>query len=274
VARQPGVENARSMSLEGHGVHAELREEGTLLRVLLDHPRGNVLTAAVAAEIRAVLAAREQEPRLKLVYLRGAGGNFSYGASIQEHRADSMPALLAGVHALARTIATYPVPVAALVEGKCLGGAFEAVLCCHLVFATPGARFAWPEIKLGVFPPLAAAVAPLRLGGPLAERLILSGGEIDAESLRGAGFLAAVFDDAEPELALLRWYGTHLEPLSAFAIRQATRALRANGDLVRALEIPLARTEAQYTTEVLSSHDGPEGIEAFLAKRAPRWEDR
>jgi cyclohexa-1,5-dienecarbonyl-CoA hydratase len=274
VAGQPAVENAPSMSLDGHGVRAELRDQGTLLRVLLDRPRGNILTAQVAAEIRAALVAREREPRLKLVYLRGAGGHFSYGASIQEHRAESMAALLAGVHSLARTIAGYPVPVAALVEGKCLGGAFEVALCCHLVFATPGARFAWPEVTLGVFPPLAAALAPMRLGGARAERLILSGEEIDAESLRRTGFLAAVLDDREPELALLRWYGAHLAPLSAFAIRQATRALRAGSDLLRALEAPLARTEAQYTTEVLSSHDGPEGIEAFLAKRAPRWEDR
>jgi cyclohexa-1,5-dienecarbonyl-CoA hydratase len=262
------------MSVPEGGVRSDILEDGTLLRVLWEGPPGNVLTARAAAEIRAALLARRDDPRLKLACLRGAGGQFSYGASIQEHRPEAMPALLAGIHALARTVAGFPVPVAALVEGKCLGGAFEVVLCCHLVFATPEARFAWPEIKLGVFPPLAAAVAPLRLGAALAERMILSGAELDAESLHRAGFLAALVDDVPPELGLLRWYRAHLAPLSAFAIRQATRALRADGDLLRALDAPLARAEAQYTREVLSSHDGREGIEAFLAKRAPRWEDR
>ncbi|MBZ5522125.1 MAG: enoyl-CoA hydratase/isomerase family protein, partial [Acidobacteriia bacterium] len=51
----------------------------------------------------------------------------------------------------------YPVPVAALVEGRCLGGAFELALCCHFVFAARSAVFACPEIKLGVFPPVLAA---------------------------------------------------------------------------------------------------------------------
>lgn len=262
------------MTRERDGFHAELGEGGTLLRILLDRPKGNVLTTELVAGIRAALLAHETAPHLKMAYLRGAGGHFSYGASIQEHRAASLPGLLASFHGLARAIAAYAVPVAALVEGKCLGGAFEMALCCHLVFATRGARFAWPEIKLGVFPPLAAAVAPLRLGGGLAERLVLTGEEVDAETLHRIGFVTAVFDDGDPEPALLEWHRARMGPLSAFAIRQATRALRAGSPLLEALEDPLGRTEAQYLGEVLASHDGPEGIEAFLERRAPRWEDR
>jgi cyclohexa-1,5-dienecarbonyl-CoA hydratase len=262
------------MDQAASAIRAELIEGGTLLRVVLDRPPGNLLTAALCGEVAAALAAHRELPQLRLVYLVGAGHSFSYGASIQEHRAPAIEPLLRSFHGLARAVAEYPVPVAALVEGRCYGGAFELVLCCHLVFATPGARFAWPEIKLGVFPPLAAALAPLRLGGALAERLILTGDELSARSLERAGFLAALFETPDPELPLVEWYRERMRPLSAEAIRQATRALRSGSELRARLAEPLSRTEAQYLAEAAPSHDGREGIEAFLAKRSPRFEDR
>ena len=90
--------------------------------------------------------------------------------------------MLAAFHALIRTVADYPVPLAAVVQGQCLGGAVELVLACQFVFATASARFACPEIKLGVLPPVLAAIGPLRLGHAVSERLLLSGDSLDAEA--------------------------------------------------------------------------------------------
>jgi cyclohexa-1,5-dienecarbonyl-CoA hydratase len=253
-------------------VHADLLEDSTLLRIVLDHPKGNVLDRAVMDRIAAVLALHRNDRHLRLVVLRGAGGHFSFGASVEEHRKDKAPAMLATFHRLVREIAAYPIPIAALVEGRCLGGAFELVLCCHLVFATPTAVFACPEIRLGVFPPVLAAVGRLRLGGALAERLLLTGQEIDVKAAARAGLVAKVLEgDAEP--ALLAWYRTTLLPLSAFALRQATRAARAGSGLREALGAPLDTIESRYARDVLGSYDGNEGIEAFLAHRTPEWRD-
>jgi cyclohexa-1,5-dienecarbonyl-CoA hydratase len=183
--------------------------------------------------------------------------------------------MLASFHGLVRELAAYPVPLAALVEGRCLGGAFEMVLCCHLIFATPSARFGCPEIKLGVFPPVLAAIGALRLGGALAERLILTGEELDAAAAERAGLVAAILGpDGDPEELLLAWYRARLRPLSAFALRQAARASRSGSGLLEALGRPLEAVERQYLGEVVASHDGNEGIEAFLARRPPVWRDR
>ena len=157
---------------------AQLVEGGTLLEIVLDQPKGNVADlAAMMAEISTALGAHDAErPTLRMVLLRGAGGHFSYGASIEEHRKEHAPALLAAFHRLIRQLAAYPVPVAALVEGQCLGGGFE--LDPRLPLPLRHARrpdSAVPEIKLGVFPPVLAAIGARQLGGLAAERLLLTG---------------------------------------------------------------------------------------------------
>lgn len=254
-------------------IDADLLEQRTLLRLVLNRPKANILTGAMLGELGAALRAHRDDPHLRLVAIRGAGGNFSFGASIEEHRRERVRDMLQGFHGLLRELAAFPVPVAALVEGRCLGGAFELALCCHFLFATPSARFGCPEIKLGVFPPVLAAIGPLRMPAALAERLVLTGGELDADAARQAGLVAASFDGGEPERELLEWHRAHLAPLSAFALREATAALRKGSGLLAALQGGLAAVERQYLDRVVTSRDGNEGIEAFLEKRQPQWED-
>lgn len=255
-------------------VHRELLEEGTVLALTLDRPKGNVLDRALMEELGAALETHRESAPLRLVVLSGAGGSFSYGASIEEHRKDQAADMLAAFHRLIRQVAAYPVPLAALVEGRCLGGGFELVLACHFVFATPGAILGCPEIQLGVFPPVLAAFGARRLGGFLAERMLLTGETVDTETAHRLGLVTAVLPAEEPLAALLAWYREHLRPRSAFALRQGTRALRQGSGLLEELDRALTATEAQYLGELLPSHDGNEGIEAFLARRRPVWEDR
>jgi cyclohexa-1,5-dienecarbonyl-CoA hydratase len=254
-------------------IEVSLLENSTVLRILLNRPKGNVIGSAMMAEIGAALAGHRDDAHLRLVILRGAGGTFSFGASVEEHRKDQAEAMLGAFHQLVRDLASYPVPVAALVEGRCLGGAFEIVMCCHLVFTTGSARFGCPEIKLGVFPPVLAVAGAARLGSALSERLLLTGEELDAAASERVGFSVTLDAALDPEEALLAWYRTHLAPLSAFALRQAVHAARERSALLVALGGPLHAAERQYLQEVLSSHDGNEGIESFLARRPPAWRD-
>lgn len=258
---------------DGQSIEASLAEDGTVLRIVLNRPKANILTSAMMQEISEALREHEADQHLRAVLLRGAGGNFSFGASVEEHRREQAPAMLVTFHGFVRQVVAYPVPVAALVEGRCLGGAFEVVLACHLVFATPAARFACPEIKLGVIPPVLAVAGPARLGGALSERLLLTGDEMDAQAAERANFVAAIFDAGDPEEAFYAWYRARLRPLSAFAIRQAVRAARASSPLLAALGDSLTAVERQYVDCVLASHDGNEGIESFLSRRAPQWTD-
>lgn len=262
--------------MEGTGetIAADLLEDGAVLRLTLDNPKGNILSLAVMSEFSEALAANRENAGLRLVLIRAEGPHFSFGASVEEHRKEQAPAMLTAFHGFLRQLAAYPVPIAALVQGNCLGGAFEMVLCCHFVFATATARFGCPEIKLGVFPPALTVLGNARLGAPTTERLLLTGGTIDARDALALGFLTKLFNEEEnPEESVLAWYRKTLEPLSAFALRQGVHALRAGSGFLSQLDAGIAAAERQYLDELLTSHDGNEGIEAFLEKRRPVWKN-
>jgi cyclohexa-1,5-dienecarbonyl-CoA hydratase len=255
-------------------IEASLLENDTVLSVVLNQPKANVLSMAMMAELRDALAAHRGDARLKMVVVRGAGNNFSFGASVAEHERESAPSMLAAFHGLVRDVAGYPVPVAALVLGRCLGGAFELALACHFVFAAPSAVFACPEVKLGVVPPVLAVLGPHRLGASLAERMVMTGDELGAAEAHRRGLLVDLLPEGHDSLAfVLAWYRRTLAPLSAFSLREATHAARHGSGILASLGEPLIQAERRYIERLLPSHDGNEGIAAFLTKRPPAWVD-
>jgi len=246
---------------------------GHVLDLVLGGSKGNIISTALMADLTAALDAAACERDLRMVVLRAEGRHFSFGASVEEHRRDQAADMLTAFHATARMLASYPVPIAALVQGRCLGGAFEVVLCAHFVFATADAIFACPEIKLGVFPPVLAALGPLRLGGATAERLLLTGAELTAADALRLGWATAVLESSGEQAVeeVMGWYGQHLAPLSAWSLRQAVTASRRAGGVAAAMDGALDAAESQYVAGLIPSHDGNEGIEAFLERRTPQW---
>ncbi|WP_395624760.1 enoyl-CoA hydratase/isomerase family protein [Thermomonas sp.] len=189
-----------------------LREthDGQVLEVALDAPKANILDAAMMAELRAVLAAERGVAGRKALVLRGSGAHFCFGASVPEHQADQVGAMLPQFHALIDDLLSHPVPTIAQVSGFCLGGGFELALACALLFADDSARFAVPEIQLGVFPPVAAVLLPALGAAMLGNRLVLSGETVDADALAGCGLLAGRGDSAEA--AASAWIGAVPRP--------------------------------------------------------------
>jgi cyclohexa-1,5-dienecarbonyl-CoA hydratase len=250
-------------------VRAELLESGGLLRLILDKPKGNILSQAMMAGIAEQLSLHEADRSLRLVVLQGANGQFCWGASVEEHRREQAPAMLRAFSKLIRQMVACPVPIGSFVEGRCLGGGFELVLASHLVFATPDAQMGCPEIKLGVFPPVLAALGPWRLGGGLSDRLLLTGETLSGSQAHAIGFaqLVAGFED------VLAWYRSGPAKLSAVALRNAAGAARLGAGAERLAGERLEALEKLYVEKVLPTRDGNEGIEAFLARRPPRWED-
>ena len=218
--------------------------------------------------IRSVLREGALEP-IKALVIEGAGENFSYGASIEEHRADQVADMLQRFHALFRELLEFSRPSIAVVRGACLGGGLELASFCTRVIAAPGSRLGLPEIKLAVFPPLGSLLLPGRVGRSLAEELCLTGRILDAQQAEAAHLVDQVADN--PAVEADRWIEEHLLGKSAAALRFAVQAVRQTS---RAAFLEgLDALEHMYITELMKTHDAQEGIEAFLEKRSPQWKN-
>jgi len=162
------------------------------------------------------------------------------------------------------------IPTAAIVRGQCLGGGLELAAWCGRVFCDPSARFAVPEIKLAVFPPIASIALPERIGRPAAIQMILSGSAIDGARATATGLADECA--ADPDTALSEWFAGTLESKSAVAVRMAWKAARR--PMARALATELPELERIYVEELMGFRDPHEGLRAFLEKRKPEWGDR
>ncbi|PYR57647.1 MAG: cyclohexa-1,5-dienecarbonyl-CoA hydratase, partial [Acidobacteria bacterium] len=125
--------------------------------------------------LQSALESIEPNPHLKLITIEGDGPDFSFGASVPEHAPDEIARVLPEMHALIERLLDAPAVTAAIVRGRCLGGGFELALACDFIFAAADAVMGLPEIALGVFPPAASALLPVRIGAARATRAIVTG---------------------------------------------------------------------------------------------------
>ena len=243
---------------------------GSWRRVILGGGRGNLLSLELIRAMGEHIHALESERGIKWLTIEGRGGEFSYGARIQEHTPDLMPTVLPETNRLIKRLLAFPSPTAALVDGRCLGGGFELALACDDIIATGDAVFGLPEIRLAAFPPVAAALLPLRAGASRATRAIVTGQTQSAAYWHDAGLVSMVAPDSSLLDAARAWFDAHLSPHSAVALSHAVAAARLT---VRAQAEPaIDRAERDYVSGLLKTKDAVEGVNAWLEKRAPKWE--
>jgi cyclohexa-1,5-dienecarbonyl-CoA hydratase len=244
---------------------------GTWRRLRLDAPPGHILSLAMVQALVAALDDAAQRSGLKWLTVEGSRGEFSYGASIPEHLPARMAEVLPAMHELMRRVLDFPAPTAALVDGRCLGGGFELALCCDAILATPDATFGLPEIKLAAFPPVAAALLPVRVGASRASRAVIAGDALPASYWHHAGLVSLVPETATLFEAAFSWFARYLAPRSAVALGHAARAARAVWR--PQVEQAIDENERRYLDDLLASPDAEEGVRAWMEKRPPRWQD-
>ncbi len=244
--------------------------QGRVAKLVLAAPPGNVLDRAMLAELQAGAEAIAARGGVNAVVLTGEGPHFSYGAAVEEHLPGEIVATLAALHGLLRRLVKLPAPTLAAVRGQCLGGGFELALACDLVLAEENARLGCPEIKLAVFPPAASALLPVRIGAARAAELLLTGRSWTAAEAHHHGLVTRLAPPDQLREELETWLERDLLPLSAAALRHATAAARR--PVRRALVEDLPDHEHRYLEELMAEPDALEGLQAFLAKRPPRWQ--
>jgi cyclohexa-1,5-dienecarbonyl-CoA hydratase len=252
-------------------VESTSERDGAWRRLVLRGSRGNLLSLELVRELGAAIHVLESQRGIKWLTVEGSGGQFSYGARIQEHVPEMMATVLPETHRVFKRLLAFPAPTAALVEGRCLGGGFELALACDDIIATDDAVFGLPEIRLAAFPPAAAALLPLRVGASRATRAIVTGQTQAARYWHDAGLVSVVAPHASLREAAAAWFDTHLSPHSAVALAHAVAAARLT--LRAQAEPALDRAERDYLGGLIKTADAVEGVTAFLEKRAPKWKN-
>jgi cyclohexa-1,5-dienecarbonyl-CoA hydratase len=176
------------------------------------------------------------------------------------------------MHRLVEDLLEAPAVTGAVVRGRCLGGGFELALACDFIFAADDAVFGLPEVTLGVFPPAAAALLPLRVGAARATRAIVTGELCGAGAWKDAGLLELTAGADRLDAEVDRWFDLHLSGKSASALRHAAGAVRFT--LLSQVRTALPELERLYLQDLMRTQDAVEGIAAFLEKRPPQWTDR
>jgi cyclohexa-1,5-dienecarbonyl-CoA hydratase len=236
--------------------------------ITLDRPPLNILNVTMLRELDTALDAASTEPRLKALVLCAEGRAFCAGVDVADHVPDRVDDMIRAFGQFFMRLRTFPVPTIAVVQGAALGGGTELALGCDLVLAGRSAGFGQPEIKLGVFPPIAAAVLPHLIGSQQAARLVLTGEPISADEAARIGLVTQTVADEEVAANLANLLGL-MRGFSAPVLRFAKQALLLGADLgaAQALE-PI---ESLYLGELMRTADALEGIQSFMEKRPPVW---
>ena len=242
-------------------------------RIAFARPPLNVFNIAMMTEMAdAVNECAGRREIVAIVFEAAPGARaFSAGVAVEEHVEETIYHMLDSFHSIFRGLAQAAKPAVAVVDGAALGGGCELVAGCDIVIASERARFGQPEVKLGVFPPIAAVLLPRVIGDKRARELILTGDLIDAQEAQRLGLVNAVVPAAQLEQKLQEVLGK-LRELSAPALEAAKRAI----DLAQGapFEEALRGVEDLYLNELMKTEDAREGVRAFMEKRRPAWKNK
>lgn len=247
-----------------------LDRDGRAATLTINRPPLNILDIPTIARLGEAIQELDRDGDLQLVVLRGAGDRaFSAGVAVQDHTPELVGPMLESLHGAVRKLRDLSAVTVAAVRGHCLGGGMELALACDLVIATEDARFGQPEIELGCYPPVAAALYPSLIGPGRTLDLLLTGRTLSCEEAEKMGLVARRVGDLDEGLAKLT--GEILAKSRAVVLltKKAVRAGRDHG-----FSEALAESERLYLDELCPTADMAEGIAAFLEKRRPVWKHR
>ena len=249
-----------------------LRIDDRVARITFARPPLNVFNIEMMREISAALGECNQRELVAIVFAADKNCRaFSAGVAVEDHVQETIFQMLDAFHAIFRVLEQLAKPSIALVDGAALGGGCELVAACDIVIASDRSRFGQPEVKLGVFPPVASILLPRVIGEKRARELILTGEIIDAVEAGRLGLCNHVVPGAHLEPKLLEVLAK-LRELSGTSLSFARQSLDLGRG--RSLEDALSEQENIYLHELMKTQDANEGVKAFMEKRKAIWRHR
>lgn len=240
-------------------------------RLALNRPPANVLSLELLEDVNRALESLQYDRDVKVLVLSGQGSYFSAGFELGDHLGDRAYLMLEGFRRVYENIVSVDKPVIGVVSGSALGAGCILAAICDITLAGAGAKFGQPEIRAGVFNPVAAAVLPRLVGPKRALEMILGGASLTAAEAERAGLITrAVPDDKlEAEVATLV---RHFQNGSAPLLQLTRRAVALGLNLLP--DEAIRQAEDVYLNQLMATEDAEEGLRAISEKRKPTWKNR
>ncbi len=243
-----------------------------LTTLTLNQPPFNVLNIEMMTEINAALDLVLADTTVRLLLITGNGEKaFSAGVDVADHTADKVDRMIEVFHGIFRRLELVAVPVIAALNGVALGGGCELALGCDMIVAASNAKLGQPEIRLGVFPPIAAILLPRMLPPAKAYELLLGGANIDAIEAHRLGLVNKVIAKEDFANGSVEFVNQFLG-LSRSALMYTKKAIRTAAG--KPFNEALAAAESIYLQELMPTADASEGLNSFMEKRLPVWQHK
>jgi cyclohexa-1,5-dienecarbonyl-CoA hydratase len=250
-------------------VTVEVRDR--LARITLNHPPLNVIDFQMMDELLAALQQLKQRREVSVVILSGGERGFSAGVDVAVHTPDKIQTMFQKFHGLIGALVKFPKITIAEVHGVCLGGGAELAMVCDMAYTTEKAKWGFPEITLGCYPPVACTALAALVGQKRAADLVFTGRTFSGEEAAQWGLA----NEAHSEGGLKQAIDStveHLLKLSPAALAVAKKAFYAWDSMH--LDKGMARAEKIYVEELMQTEDAKEGITAWMQKRKPVWKGK
>ena len=244
---------------------------GQLAHITLNHPPLNVIDFQMMDELLAALQQLEQRKEVSAVIISGGQRAFSAGVDVAVHTPELVQTMLQKFHGIILALVRFPKITIAEVHGVCLGGGAELAMVCDMCFTTPDAKWGFPEITLGCYPPVACTALAALVGQKRAADLVFTGRTFSGEEAAEWGLANESHPEGELQQAIQRTVD-HLLKLSPAALAVAKKAFYAWDSMH--LDKGLARAEKIYMEELMQTEDVKEGIAAWMEKRKPVWKGK
>lgn len=250
-----------------------LESRGAVAELVLNRPaKRNAITSAMWLDIPRLLQSAADNPEVKLLIVRGAGGSFAAGADIAEFEVvyatrERAEAYTRSIGMALDSLAAFPKPTLARIEGACVGGGCGVALSCDLRFAATGSRFAITPAKLGLTYTLNDTKRLIdAVGVSFAKDILYSGRMLDAEEAFRIGLINRLVDPETLSQAVEE-YAQGLSATSAYSARTSKKII----SMIRAGVDADTDETRQMFLDAFQGEDFQEGYRAFLEKRSPRF---
>jgi cyclohexa-1,5-dienecarbonyl-CoA hydratase len=251
--------------------HIKFKVEGSVARLTLNRPEHNLLNEAMLRELADGVAFAGDRDEVKLVVLDSACKVFCGGIDVGEYTSQRVFQMLDAFHGAFAGMLEVAKPVICVVNGPAIGGGAELAAFGDFVIATPKARFAQPEISIGVFPPLASTILPFIVGPKVALELVLTGEPVTAERALELGLVNRLV----PEIQLQQAVSDLIHRITSHSGPVLTMAKRAIlGGMGMSLKDGLKHSMNIFLNELYRLEDAQEGLQALVEKRKPNWKNR